>query len=598
MKTVFIDIPQLTWSYAVFYCAAFLVSFIILIAEGRRRKIPQFKWLIVITTGFVFFVLGCRAVTYTREDWNIILSNQPLDHTSGLVMLGGLLVCVPSILIVKRLLRLNESVLDAYALVLPVGMLLQRMGCFLSGCCYGTQTSTWGIHYGAGTSAFSNHLSEGAISEESFHSLAVHPVQLYESFGCLIAILVLLKVRYRYTSPGSLFYLSGVTYYLVRFFTEFFRDTDAYAIDVFVWLGLNGIQWLMLAMFIGSFAIILFKERSPQPSVQPDGAAFSISYLAYFFVLSFLFFFTSRWLRPTEILVVYVVLFTTAGYLLTELIRTITVPGFRIASLSLVLLSLVMMSQTYPEQAVSDSTRISYNSISTGALAGWQQFSMVTEDCDGNNMSTTQYKHKYQLMALGLSHTVQTGKTKSYTLGISAFAGEHGEEIVGDNSSESPEMSIWGITPYVQADFPIFGFGVGGTFGDMTLVSAEPEVSPVKRYSAYPQLYLRFGHLERFFAEFSWARNFPSAFPGTVLQASLGFPLRPKTYNSGVFRIGTSSATALFFSPSIPIGKHLIMEPYLGILGSPYMSLAGYEDNMGLVGALNFQYKFSKRPIR
>jgi hypothetical protein len=40
------------------------------------------------------------------------------------------------------------------------------------------------------------------------------------------------------------------------------------------------------------------------------------------------------------------------------------------------------------------------------------------------------------------------------------------------------------------------------------------------------------------------------------------------------------------------------MEPYLGILGSPYMSLAGYEDNMGLVGALNFQYKFSKRPIR
>ena len=36
-------------------------------------------------------------------------------------MLSGLLVCVPCILIVKRLLRLNESVLDAYTFVLPFG---------------------------------------------------------------------------------------------------------------------------------------------------------------------------------------------------------------------------------------------------------------------------------------------------------------------------------------------------------------------------------------------------------------------------------------------------------------------------------------------
>ena len=108
---------------------------------------------------------------------------------------------------------------------------------------------------------------------------------------------------------------------------------------------------------------------------------------------------------------------------------------------------------------------------------------------------------------------------------------------------------------------------------------------------------MRFGRLERFFFELSFARNFPSSFPGNVGQFNIGFPLKAKTFNSGVFRIGVSTATGLFLSPSIPIGKHLVMEPYVGFLGSLYMVAEGYEDNMGIVGALSFQYKFAKHSI-
>ena len=290
-------------------------------------------------------------------------------------------------------------------------MCLQRIGCFLNGCCFGARTSALGIQYGPGTSAFYDHYIEGVIPRESLSSLAVHPVQLYESLGCLLAIFFLLKFRNRFTSPGSLFYLSGLTYYVVRFFTEFFRDGDAYAIEVPVWVGLNAIQWLTLVMIIGSIMIILSKQRSPRPNLRPGGPAFRLSYLLYFLALSTIFFFASKWLRPAEILVVYLVLFTTAIYLLTELFKTVTVPGFRIASLSLILLSLVMMSQTYPEQAVSDSTRISYNSISTGGLMGWQSYSAVSEDCNGNKTSTD-YNHKYQLMGLGFALQFKPGKPK------------------------------------------------------------------------------------------------------------------------------------------------------------------------------------------
>jgi prolipoprotein diacylglyceryltransferase len=593
MKTFIIDLPQSNWYYAAFYTAAFLASFIILVAEGRRRKIPQLPWLIVIATGFISFVFGCRMITYSGEDWNAVLSNQPLDHATGLVMLGGLAFCVPCILVAKRLVHLNESVLDAYAFVLPVGMCIQRIGCFLNGCCFGTLTSEWGVQYGQNSHAFHDHYMEAIIPPGSLYSIPIHPVQLYESLGCIIAIVVLWKVRDRFRSAGSLFYLSGLTYYVIRFAAEFFRDSNAYAIDVPVSMGLNAIQWSMLLLITASTTVIVVKERLPRRAFQSHNSTLNLFHLVYFFGLSIIFFFASKWLRPAEIFAVCLVLFTTAGYLLMKLFGTITVPGFRIASMSLILLSFLFMSQTYPEQAASDSTRISYNTISTGGLMGWQHLEYVVEDCDGNKYTQSEYKHQYRLIGLGFSRTVQTGKSKSYTLGLSAYAGKHEEEIVL-GGYPNRKLTTYGINPYGQLDLPKFGLGLGVHVGDMTFIDS-PEESSIIRYSVYPQAYLRFGRLHRFFTELSFARNFPSSFPGTVFQANLGFPLVKNTVNSGVFRIGTSSSTGIFLSASIPMGKHFVMEPYLGFLGSLIMMTEGYEKNNAALGSLSLHYKFSKK---
>ena len=40
------------------------------------------------------------------------------------------------------------------------------------------------------------------------------------------------------------------------------------------------------------------------------------------------------------------------------------------------------------------------------------------------------------------------------------------------------------------------------------------------------------------------------------------------------------------------------MEPYVRLFGfAIYGTIEEFEDNMGVVGALNLQYKFAKRPI-
>ncbi len=376
MEHLVVDLPHATGFYALFYTLAFLTSFIVLIVEGRKRKFPTLPWLIVIGTGFVFFVFGCRIATFSVAEWQAVLDYRPLDRETGLTMLGGLLFSVPAIFVARRLVHLEDSILDAYAFVLPLGMCIQRIGCFLNGCCFGSTTSGWGVQYGPGTSPFQHHFADGFLSSAAVHSLSVHPVQLYESLGCLLAALFLYSSRKKLRSNGSLFYLSGLTYYAVRFITEFFRDPSAHALPVPSGWGLNTIQWLMLVLIFISAIIILRKEREPLRTREKKTAPFTFRYVIYFLLLGIVFFFCSKWLGATEILVVCLVLFATALYLGTKVFTSLTIPRLRIASLTLIFLSFVLMSQTYPEQATSDSTLISYNTISVGGLYGQQNFTI------------------------------------------------------------------------------------------------------------------------------------------------------------------------------------------------------------------------------
>ncbi len=368
-----IVIGQYTFPYfTMFYIIAFLTCFVVLIIEGRMRNFPVLPWLLVIATGFIFFVLGCRIFAYTIEDWKTVLTYQAPDHATGLVMLGGLLLSVPAILVAKRFVNLTASSLDAYAFVLPVGMCIQRLGCLMAGCCYGTVTHGFGIRYGIDTPAFYEHSLQAIIPVDAIHSLPVHAVQLYESIGCLIAVVVLLWYKKRLKSVGSLFYASGLCYYIVRFITEFFRSPNANAIDVKPLLYLNSIQWLMLCLIAGSVIVLVVKERKPVTVSKNRHAGIEIPLVLYFLLLVVLSFFASKLFGPAEIVVVCLVLFTTGGYLLVELFKLLTLPRLRLTTSCLLFGSLIMMSQTYPEFAESDSTQISYNTISVGGLWGSQ----------------------------------------------------------------------------------------------------------------------------------------------------------------------------------------------------------------------------------
>jgi len=603
MKTLLTDILQALGYYSIFYIMAFAASFIILIAEGRKRRLPQLPWLLVIATGFVFFVFGCRIVTLSLDDWKTILDRGTIDHSNGLVLLGGLLFGVPSIFAARRMVNLGENSLDAYAFVLPVGIFLQRIGCFLNGCCYGTIISDgWGVCYTPESSAFREHFLEGVIPATANSSLPVHPVQLYESLGCLIAVVFLIGIRKHIRSDGTLFYLSGLSYFLVRFTTEFFRSAFAHAFKVSSWMHLNTNQWAMMALG-GISAFIIFRKEIGPSKFRGHGEipSFSLPMIIYFLSLSVAFVYASQWLSAPEVFVVNIVLISIGCHFLITLLRSATVPRFRLSFSILLLVSFIMMSQTFPEQAASDTTTISYNTISVGGLLGSKNLMInpvSTTDCDGNttNIPGRQYMNKYKVAALGFSRTIQTAKDKSFTFGLSAYAGKHDEQATGI-PSDRPELFTYAFNPYIQTDSRLLGFGAGLHFGDMTFIPADPGASSFKRYSFYPQLYMRIGHLKYVFGEINFARNFPSSFPSMVFQTSLGVSLNKRSAYTPIVRIGTSSASGVFFSSTVPIGKSLVIEPYIGLAQSFVLKglNSNYDENSGTVGSVALHYKLNKK---
>jgi phosphatidylglycerol:prolipoprotein diacylglycerol transferase len=260
MHRTLLEIGPLTiHSYGFFLALSFAVGIWLAGIRAEKRGIPSERITDVSLIIIIVTIVGARGL-YVAAHWRQF-EGRWLDMfrtwEGGLTMYGG---AVPAAIIAMWFLRRwgvdAWKAADAIAPSMALGVGLTRIGCFLSGCCFGAPTDLpWGVVFPPDCHAGSVHPGE-----------PLHPAQLYESAVGFTVFGLLMWMDRRPLPAGRLFLLLVAFYGISRFFMDMVREYDATAFPLSgVPLTLN--QWVSIGMVL--FAVWKFRARRLLPARAP-----------------------------------------------------------------------------------------------------------------------------------------------------------------------------------------------------------------------------------------------------------------------------------------------------------------------------------------
>lgn len=222
LDTVIAGRPVTVASYDAFMLAGAVAVVLIGWWVMSRLGLPVRAGLAVIAGMLVAVFVGSRALTlvakptYYAENPDMVWTTE----TVGFSLMGGLLLAALVGYVGCRLAGHDPwRLADALTPGLFVGLAVMRIGCFLAGCCFGTPSSLpWAVEfpYGSPAQRFSSAQSDsGAFSLfDIVEAPTVHPTQIYELLGSLVAcgVAVVLLLR---RAPAGVPFLSGTLVFLV-----------------------------------------------------------------------------------------------------------------------------------------------------------------------------------------------------------------------------------------------------------------------------------------------------------------------------------------------------------------------------------------------
>jgi len=212
-------------SYRFFMLLAILIVTIGSYAMIKRSGLDLQKSLTIMVVAMIAFLLGARLL-------NILINlGMYLDDptkiwrlsATGFSEYGGIVAAVIVGWIVAKRLGLDIWKLgDVLAPNLGIGIAVMRIGCFLNGCCFGTETNLpWGVKFPMLSDAHLHQLSEGKAS--LFGAAAVHPTEIYEMIAALIGTAIAIVILKKKMTPGVAILTFAIWFTTFRLLNHFIR---------------------------------------------------------------------------------------------------------------------------------------------------------------------------------------------------------------------------------------------------------------------------------------------------------------------------------------------------------------------------------------
>lgn len=221
-------------------CLLFLLSYRV-DRFFKDRKLAFSIAILLMIAGFT----GGRLMHVFYEEWTYYqthLAQIFFFWNGGFVYLGGLIFCLIFGFLFARYKKINFLVwADFFTPLFSLSHVLGRLGCFLSGCCFGSSCVLPWAYAGK------------------------HPTALYLATGELFIFLLLLLIEKRglYGRSGSLFFKWLLLHSLLRFNIEYFRDDFRGALIEFPLLGLLSIsQAISLIIITASLGFFFYQRKA------------------------------------------------------------------------------------------------------------------------------------------------------------------------------------------------------------------------------------------------------------------------------------------------------------------------------------------------
>lgn len=203
---------------------AYVTGLCVFYINSRERHFERSASAWLAFAALVGGVIGAKAVRVLFAS----ASGAPLAiaaaHPDGKTIIGGVLGGWVAVELLKMRLKITRSTGDAFALALPIGEAIGRIGCFLNQCCYGQPTNLpWAVYQ---------------------HDAWRHPAQIYSLISALLIFCLLWFMRKRTEQEGDLFRMYLILWATSRFFLEFVRErTDIH-------FGLSLAQWVSIEVTV------------------------------------------------------------------------------------------------------------------------------------------------------------------------------------------------------------------------------------------------------------------------------------------------------------------------------------------------------------
>jgi phosphatidylglycerol:prolipoprotein diacylglycerol transferase len=227
-----------------------LCSLAVSLALWRRVSPRDPRLLTIYLAALAGAFLGAKVVYFLAEGYvHLGAADMWRQLATGKSILGGLLGGYVAVEGAKRLLGYAGITGDWFAVIVPIGIALGRIGCWASGCCQGIQCQPkW-------------------FTVQDASGQARWPAVPAELLFNLLALAAILWLRRANLLPGQHFHIYLIGYGAFRFLHEFLRD-ETRLLGPF-----TGYQIAALAVLILGIARFISRSRMAAETLRLDHQA-------------------------------------------------------------------------------------------------------------------------------------------------------------------------------------------------------------------------------------------------------------------------------------------------------------------------------------